>query len=119
MKSENRESFIRSHLIAYYTRLEKVGTMVVMKLENQPAHTSKDIFDRFAPIERGFVRTEIPMREMCPLGNPVARSQARRILRRLDEFEEIILIFRELISWGRGLQMKYSGYFRIDIHQSG
>ena len=30
MKSENRESFIRSHLIAYYTRLEKVGTMVVM-----------------------------------------------------------------------------------------
>lgn len=119
MKSENRESFIRSHLIAYYTRLEKVGTMVVMKLENQPAHTSKDIFDRFAPIERGFVRTEIPMREMCPLGNPVARSQARRILRRLDEFEEIIFVFRELISWGRGLQMKYSGYFRIDIHQSG
>ena len=64
MKSENRESFIRSHLIAYYTRLEKVGTMVVMKLENQPAHTSKDIFDRFAPIERGFVRTEIPMRDV-------------------------------------------------------
>ena len=31
MKSENRESFIRSHLIAYYTRLEKVGTMVVIK----------------------------------------------------------------------------------------
>lgn len=96
-----------------------MGTMVVMKLENQPAHTSKDIFDRFAPIERGFVRTEIPMREMCPLGNPVARSQARRILRRLDEFEEIIFDFQELISWGRGLQMKYSGYFRIDIHQSG
>ena len=102
MKSENRESFIRSHLIAYYTRLEKVGTMVVMKLENQPAHTSKDIFDRFAPIERGFVRTEIPMREMCPLGNPVARSQARRILRRLDEFEEIIFDFQGIDFMGQG-----------------
>ena len=73
-----------------------------MKLENQPAHTSKDIFDRFAPIERGFVRTEIPMREMCPLGNPVARSQARRILRRLDEFEEIIFDFQGIDFMGQG-----------------
>lgn len=65
------------------------------------------------------MRTEIPMREMCPLGNPVARSQARRILRRLDEFEEIIFDFQGIDFMGQGLQMKYSGYFRIDIHQSG
>ena len=44
-----------------------------------------------------------------PLGNPRARSQARRILRRLDEFEEIIFDFQGIDFMGRGLQMKYSG----------
>lgn len=63
--------------------------MAVMKLDNDIKHTSKEIFDQFAPLEQGFVKTLIPVREMCPLGNPVARSQARRILRRLEEFREI------------------------------
>ncbi len=95
-----------------------MGTMVVMKLENQPAHTSKDIFDRFAPIERGFVRTEIPMRECCPLGNRWHVHRQEGFCVGWMSLRRSFLIFRELISWGRGLQMKYSGYFRIDIHQS-
>ena len=59
--------------------------MVVMRLENDTITTSKDVFDSFAPLEEGFIKTLIPMREVCPLGNPVARSQARRVLKRLDE----------------------------------
>ncbi len=96
------DSLIRSHLISYYTRLKEVGTMAVMKLDNEIRHTSKEIFDRFAPLEEGFVRTLIPVREMCPLGNPVARSQARRILRRLDEFREVIFDFRGIDFMGQG-----------------
>ena len=43
------------------------------------------------------------MKEMCPLGDPVARSQARRILRRLDEFREIIFDFRGIDFMGQRL----------------
>ena len=48
------EQLIQSHLIAYYTKLQSIGTMVVMKLENDAAHTLKEVFDMFAPLEDGF-----------------------------------------------------------------
>ena len=84
------------------TKMEGMGTMAVMKLENEAVRTSAEVFDEFAPLEEGFVKTLIPMRDMCPLGNPVARSQARRILRRLEEFWEIIFDFREIGFMGQG-----------------
>ena len=98
----DRDRFVRSHLIPYYTQLEGIGTMAVMKLENESKRTSREVFDEFAPLEEGFVRTLIPMKDMCPLGDPVARSQARRILRRLDEFREIIFDFRGIGFMGQG-----------------
>ena len=33
---------IQSHLIMYYTKLNSIGTMVVMKLENKAVHTLKE-----------------------------------------------------------------------------
>ena len=42
------------------------------------------------------------MREVCPLGNPVARSQARRILKRLNEFREVIFDFNGIDFMGQG-----------------
>ena len=98
----DRDWFVRSHLISYYTQLEGIGTMAVMKLENESKRTSREVIDEFAPLEEGFVRTLIPMKDMCPLGDPVARSQARRILRRLDEFREIIFDFRGIGFMGQG-----------------
>ena len=98
----DRDRFVQSHLISYYTKMEGIGTMAVMKLENEAVRTSAEVFDEFAPLEEGFVKTMIPMRDMCPLGDPVARSQARRILRRLEEFREIIFDFREIGFMGQG-----------------
>ena len=60
------------HLLAYYTGLEGIGTMAVMKLANNEEHMSRAVFDEFAPLEEGLVKTLIPLREMCPLGDPVA-----------------------------------------------
>ena len=74
----DRHRFVQSHLISYYTRLEGIGTMAVMKLDNDTKRTSREVFDTYAPLEEGFVKTEILLREMCPLGDPVARSQAAR-----------------------------------------
>ncbi len=101
-RCDDRDRFVQSHLISYYTKMEGIGTMAVMKLENDSKRTSREVFDTFAPLEEGFVKTLIPMKEMCPLGNPVARSQARRILRRLDEFREIIFDFRDIDFMGQG-----------------
>lgn len=98
----DRHRFVQSHLISYYTRLEGIGTMAVMKLDNDTKRTSREVFDTYAPLEEGFVKTEILLREMCPLGDPVARSQARRILRRLDEFEEIVFDFQGIEFMGQG-----------------
>lgn len=101
-RCDDRDRFVQSHLLAYYTRLGGIGTMAVMKLANNAEHTSREVFDEFAPLEEGVVKTQIPLREMCPLGDPVARSQARRILRRLDEFEEIIFDFQGIEFMGQG-----------------
>ena len=40
----------------------------------------------YAPIEEGFVKTYIPLKEVCPYGEPIARSQARRVVYRLEVF---------------------------------
>lgn len=83
------EKLIQSHLIMYYTKLNSIGTMVVMKLENNAVHTLKEVFDMFAPIEEGFVKTVIPLKKVCPYGEPIARSQARRVVYRLDQFKKV------------------------------
>lgn len=94
--------FVRSHLIAYYTKLNRIGTMVQMKLENDTKRTAREVFDMFAPLGEGVVKTLIPMKEFCRQGEPVARSQARRILSRLEEFKEVIFDFSEIDFMGQG-----------------
>lgn len=68
--------------------------------------------DAFTPLEEGFVKSLIPMKEMCLLSDPVVSSQARRILRRLDEFREIILDFRDIDFTGQGFADEVFRVFR-------
>ena len=56
----------------------------------------------FAPIEEGFVRTRIPLAEVCPFAEPIARSQARRLLFRLEQFKQIELDFEGVEFMGQG-----------------
>lgn len=97
-----QEIFVQSHLISYCTKISKIGTMVLMRLENNTKRKTEEIFDIFAPGEEGFVRTIIPVKEVCPCGEPVARSQARRILYRLEEFKKIELDFSGVEFMGQG-----------------
>lgn len=83
------EQLIQSHLIMYYNRIRSIGTMAVMKLENDTTHTLKEVFEMFAPIEEGFVKTVIPLKKVCPYGEPIARSQARRVVYRLEQFKQV------------------------------
>lgn len=56
----------------------------------------------YADVEEGFIRTRIPVKEACISGEPVARSQARRICNRLEEFKEVILDFDGVEFMGQG-----------------
>lgn len=76
--------------------------MAVMKLENHTTRTSVEVFETFAPMGDGFTKTLLPMKELCAFGDPVARSQARRLVRRLEEFEEVILDFQGIEFMGQG-----------------
>lgn len=97
-----RDKLIQSHLLAYFTKINHIGTMIVLKLENQTTKKRKEVFDLYAPVEDGFVKTYIPLKEVCPYGEPIARSQARRVAHRLEEFRQVELDFAGIDFMGQG-----------------
>lgn len=99
---QERTRFIQNHLIAYYTRLKHIGTMVMMKLENQTKRKLGEVFDMYSTIDEGFVKTRIPIKEVCQEGEPIARSQARKILYRLEQFKIVEFNFAEVQFMGQG-----------------
>lgn len=100
--SSREAKVIKSHLLAYASRINKIGTMVCMSLENETNRKIKEIFDMYTDVEEGFIRTHIPVKEACINGEPVARSQARRICNRLDQFKEVIFDFSNVEFMGQG-----------------
>lgn len=93
---------VRSHLAAYATRIWKESTMVMMTLENKTEREAGQVFNTYADVDEGFMRTQIPVKEACITGEPVARSQARRICHRLETFREAILDFSNVTLMGQG-----------------
>jgi hypothetical protein len=80
------------------------GTSVQMILSNHSKTTTQGVFDRFAAEEEdsGFTKTVLPVR-LAAYGedNIVSRSQAKRLLARLDKFKTIVLDFDNVESVGR------------------
>ncbi len=73
-----------------------VGTTVVMNLAVASNRTLKGIFDRFASAEEdyGFSRTHVPVRlASYDEEKLLSRSQARRLLARVEQFKEVTLDF--------------------------
>lgn len=75
----------------------QVGTRVVMSLSNFSKKNAKDVFDTYASVDGGFVKTRLPLKNIFDAA-PVSRSQAKRICNRLDKFTEILIDFDE-IQW--------------------
>lgn len=74
------------------------GTSVWMRLENHTARRLKKVFDRFAGGEGyGFNKTVVPVR-LAQYGNDklVSRSQAKRLLARIDRFKSVIFDFEQV-----------------------
>ena len=71
------------------------GTTVFMQLTNNSSRTVKSVFDKYASgSEYGFEKTVVPV-TMARYGNEllVSRSQAKRLLARVDRFKIVIFDF--------------------------
>jgi DNA-binding transcriptional ArsR family regulator len=81
------------------------GTVVRMVIRATSTQTSTAIFDRFSAHledDYGFIRTQVPV-ALARQGteNLVSRSQAKRLLARLDRFKEVILDFSDVPTVGQ------------------
>ena len=89
----------------------------MMTLENETSRKLSEVFDMYTDIDEGFIRTSIAVKEACLSGEPVARSQARRICNRLDEFKEVILDFSRVEVMGQGFADEIFRVFALEHPQ--
>ena len=81
------------------------GTAIFMKLGNHTARTARKIFDQFTGGDNedyGFNKTVVPV-ELAQYGNDrlISRSQAKRVLARVDLFKKVILDFKNVPTIGQ------------------
>ncbi len=82
---------------------ETEGTMVTMTLNNHTSRTTKKVFDTYSEGEDyGFTKTIVPVK-LTEYGddNLVSRSQAKRLLVRIDRFKTVVLDFSGVASIGQ------------------
>ena len=80
------------------------GTYVRMRLDNHSSRTAKEIFDQFTSgDDYGFTKTIIPLRMMASSGGDrlISRSQARRVLARIELFRTVLFDFSDVESIGQ------------------
>ncbi len=91
---------------------DKSGTTVIMIMPNNSKIDIKEVFDMFSNADEGFVKTHIPMIRIFTDGFPVARSQAKRLCMRFEEFKEVILDFKDIDDLGQGFAHELFVVFR-------
>lgn len=81
---------------------EPKGTFVEMTVNNHASTTLKSVFDRYVTVDAGFARTEIPVRLLqSKKEGLVTRSQAKRLLARIDRFKQVSLDFEGIQGIGQ------------------
>lgn len=80
------------------------GTYVRMEIALDAKHTMGQIFDRFSTdLDGGFTKTHVPLVLAKYEGEQlVSRSQAKRVLIRVDQFREVFLDFKDIKVIGQG-----------------
>ncbi|MCC6620131.1 MAG: DUF4325 domain-containing protein [Deltaproteobacteria bacterium] len=80
------------------------GTLVAMELNNHTARTSASVFSQFSsgPEEYGFTKTVVPV-ELAQVGGDklISRSQAKRLLARVELFKTVIFDFKDVAAIGQ------------------
>lgn len=79
------------------------GTTVIMKLNNHTSRRLKKVFDEYATVDGyGFNKTVVPVK-LAQYGDDslISRSQAKRVLNRVDRFKTVIFDFTGVDSVGQ------------------
>lgn len=83
---------------------ETLGTMIIMSINNRSSRTVNQVFSKYASPanEFSFSRTHVPV-ALARYGDEqlVSRSQAKRLLTRLEPFKEVFLDFQGVDSIGQ------------------
>jgi anti-sigma regulatory factor (Ser/Thr protein kinase) len=90
------------------------GTAVFMKLNNHTARSTHKVFSEFQSGEDlGFTKTVVPVR-LAQYGDDklVSRSQAKRLLARVDRFKTVLMDFKEVTSIGQAFADEIFRVFR-------
>lgn len=89
------------------------GTEVYMAIDKRTDRTMKGVFDAFSDVDKGFYRTEVRI-ELAREGQSelMSRSQAKRVLARCDQFQEVILDFTGIDFIGQGFADEIFRVFR-------
>jgi anti-sigma regulatory factor (Ser/Thr protein kinase) len=91
------------------------GTAVFMSLHNHTARTTKKIFDQYAVgDDYGFNKTVVPV-ELAQYGDDklISRSQAKRVMARVDLFKTVVLDFKDVPTIGQAFADEVFRVFAI------
>lgn len=84
---------------------EQTGTRVSMMISRNTTRTLRSVFERYSsgPDDYTFERTVVPVR-LARIGeeNLISRSQAKRLLQRVDRFRRVVLDFTGVALIGQG-----------------
>lgn len=93
---------------------ERGGTFIKMEISANSARTTKEVFDKYSDDDYGFTRTIVPV-VLAKYGNEklISRSQAKRLLARLEKFREVILDFEKVETIGHAFADEIFRVFQI------
>jgi anti-sigma regulatory factor (Ser/Thr protein kinase) len=88
----------------FETDKEQIGTKVIFEISSISDRTSDSVFSKFtdAPEDYGFNKTVIPV-NLARYGseNLISRSQAKRLVMRLERFKSVVFDYQKVDSIGR------------------
>ena len=93
----------------------KSGTAVFMYLSNNSSRTSKGVFDNFTlNDDYGFTKTIVPV-HLAQYGDDqlISRSQAKRLLVRIEKFKKVIFDFDEVETIGQAFADEIFRVFQL------
>lgn len=97
--------------------LAQKGTTVLMEIDINTSRTVKQIFDQYSsgPDNYTFAKTVVPVR-LAKVGdeNLISRSQAKRLLQRVDRFHTVVLDFDGVTSIGQAFADEVFRVFALD-----
>lgn len=92
------------------------GTTVLMEIRTDTTRTAKEIFDQYSsgPDDYTFAKTVVPVR-LAKVGdeNLISRSQAKRLMLRVERFRTVVLDFVAVTSIGQAFADEV---FRVFAH---